>query len=275
VNTRSNKVKSVLFGTLMWIISLIIIIPLYIVIMNAFKTPAEAGMFSMRLPRNPQWSNFAVAIKRGRLGTGMLNSLMISSLTAVGANLLSAMMAVVFVRRPTRLHNFLFRYVFLGMVIVTAYVTTVQTLVDLHFFGSYFGIIMIYIGRGIPFTTLLYNRFIVTVPRELDEAAIVDGASAPRLFFQILVPVMKPIIFTGLMLSFIGAWNDFVTPLYLLTSATKWPVLLSIYQFYGQHTNDWNYICAVIVLSLLPVSIVFVAGQKYVIAGLTTGAVKG
>lgn len=272
---KLSRINSHLLTILIWLLSLIIIIPLYILILNSFKTPTEAGLFSMALPRDPQWGNFQVAIERGRIGKGMINSFLISTITALGTNLLAAMMAVVFVRRPSKLNNFLFKYVFLGMVIVTAFVTTVRTLVDMRIFGTYFGIIMIYIGRAIPFTTLLYNRFVVTVPRELDEAAIVDGAGAHRLFFQILLPVMKPIIFTGLMLSFIGAWNDFVTPLYLLNTSEKWPVLLSIYQFYGQYTDEWNYICAVIVISLLPISIVFVAGQKYVIAGLTTGAVKG
>lgn len=270
-----RRIPSKSLTILMWALSLIIIIPLYVLILNSFKTSSEAGMFSMAMPREVQWGNFQVALERGRIGVGMRNSLLISSVTAVVANLLSSLMALVFVRRPSKLNDFLFKYVFIGMTIVTAFVTTVRALVDMKLYGTYFGIIMVYIARSIPFTTLLYNRFIVTVPRDLDEAAILDGANAPRLFFQILVPVMKPIIITGLMLSFIGAWNDFVSPLYLLNVSQKWPVLLSIYQFYGQYVDEWNYICAVIVISLAPITIVYLAGQKYVIAGLTSGAVKG
>jgi raffinose/stachyose/melibiose transport system permease protein len=109
----------------------------------------------------------------------------------------------------------------------------------------------------------------------MDEAGIIDGCNPIRLFFSIIVPLLKPVTVTLGILCFIDAWNQFQAPLYFLNSATKWPMTLSVYNFFGQYSQSWNFVSADVVLTSLPVIIFYILGQKYIISGMTAGSVKG
>ena len=137
------------------------------------------------------------------------------------------------------------------------------------------GICLLYAAMQIPFTIFLMYGFIGTVPRELDEAGIIDGCSPLSLFFRIVFPLLKPIIVTTIVLTFMNTWNEFITPLYYLSNSDLWPMTLAVYNFFGQFDTSWNLVCADIVLTSLPVVIIYLVGQKYIISGMTTGAVKG
>ena len=126
-----------------------------------------------------------------------------------------------------------------------------------------------------PFTAMLFSSFIVTIPRELDEAALLEGCQGYSLFFRIIFPLLKPVIATASVLNFMWVWNDFQYPLYLLNSSSKWTLPLSVYSFFGTFNRDWNLVCADMVLVSLPVIIVYIFAQKYIISGMTAGAVKG
>ena len=118
------------------------------------------------------------------------------------------------------------------------------------------------------------KSFVSSVPVELDEAAVIDGAGPLGLFFTIVVPLLKPTLVTCFILQFMGVWNDFLTPLYLLSRSVMYPMNLAIYQFFGKSSSQWNYIFANVVLTCLPVVILYLAGQRYIVGGLTSGAVK-
>ena len=113
------------------------------------------------------------------------------------------------------------------------------------------------------------------MPRELDEAAVMDGATPLQLFFHIIRPMLTPVIVTSFITQFVFIWNDFQYPLYLLSSSSKWTIVLGVYKFIGQFGSDWNIVCAYILLSSLPVILVYLMGQKYIISGMVAGAVKG
>ena len=126
----------------------------------------------------------------------------------------------------------------------------------------------------IPFCIFVIRNFISSVPREMDEAAIIDGANPIKLFFYIIIPLLKPIIATCFILQFMGTWSNFLVPLYLTSSSKLYPMTISVYQFFGRTTSKWNLIFADIVLTTLPVLLIYLLGQKYFIQGITSGAVK-
>ena len=133
---------------------------------------------------------------------------------------------------------------------------------------------MIFTTYGLPMAVFLYTGFIKTVPRELDEAAFIDGCGPVRLFYQIIFPLLKPVTMTIFILSFIGAWNDVMIPMFFSNSG-KWALPLTVYNFYGGYVKSWNYIFADIIITISPLLLVYIFAQKYVIAGMTAGAVKG
>ena len=127
----------------------------------------------------------------------------------------------------------------------------------------------------IPFSVFLIYGFIAKIPADLDEAGIIDGCSSIRLFTTIIFPLLKPAVATASVLCFLNNWNEFVSPLYFLSSSTKWPMTLSVYNFFGMFFKDWNLVSADIVMTSIPVIVIYLIGQKYIVSGMTAGAVKG
>ena len=188
---------------------------------------------------------------------------------------ISAMAAFVIHRRKTMLHTAVFYLFFAGLIAPMNYITTLQILKRVHLSGTYTGIIIVYAAMGIPFAAFLFYNFMSNIPVELDEASVIDGAGTGRLFFQVIFPLLRPITITASTLTFISSWNDFITPLYILNSSKKWGMILTVYNYWGFLSQDWGKICAVIVLTLMPILILYICMQKYIIAGMASGAVKG
>jgi raffinose/stachyose/melibiose transport system permease protein len=127
----------------------------------------------------------------------------------------------------------------------------------------------------IPFSVFLIYGFIGSIPRELDEAAIIDGCGPIRLFFSVILPLLTPVIVTAVVLNILGTWNEFILPLYYLNSSANWPMTLAVYNFFGQYQSDWSLVSADILLTILPVVLIYLLGQRFILSGLTSGAVKG
>lgn len=126
-----------------------------------------------------------------------------------------------------------------------------------------------------PFTIMTFSSFIKGVPREIDEAAIMDGCNPGQMIFRVLMPILKPVAVTNIVVTAIGCWNDFMIPLFYLGSSEKWTVPLAVYNFFGLYARNWNYVFAVLTLTVIPIVIMFLFLQKYIVSGMTAGAVKG
>ncbi|MGI6776536.1 MAG: carbohydrate ABC transporter permease [Acetivibrionales bacterium] len=137
------------------------------------------------------------------------------------------------------------------------------------------GLILVYAAIQIPFSVFLIYGFVGGIPVELDEASILDGCNSVQLFSLVILPLLKPVIITVFILNFLNTWNEFVLPLYYMNDSRSWPMTLSIYSFFGRFSSDWHLVCADIVLMCIPVVAVYIIGQKYIISGMTAGAVKG
>lgn len=144
-----------------------------------------------------------------------------------------------------------------------------------HLVNTRIGIILLYAAINIPLSLFLAYGFVSTIPREIDEAAVLDGCTPIQMFIKVIAPLLKPIISTLFVLDFMAVWNDFTMPLYYLNNSHKWPMTLAVYNFFGAFENSWNLVAADIMLTLLPVLVVFILGQKYIVGGVAAGSVKG
>ncbi len=243
---------------------------------NALKDKKSAAAMNLSLPSWPiQWDNFLVVIEKGKLATSFVNSLVYSAGSVILCVLFAALAAYVLSRNQTKLNNFLYMFIVLGITLPVNYVALTKVLQFLHLNNTTSGIILLYTAMQLPFMTFLIHGFVAKVPVNLDEAAVIDGCGPFKLFFLVVFPMLKPAIATATVLTFLNTWNEFVSPLYFLNSSEKWPMTLSVYNFFGMYFKDWNLVCADILLTSLPVLIVYLLGQKYIVAGMTAGAVKG
>lgn len=269
-----KKIKRAVHFLFVAVCSFLILLPIYFIIINSLKTVEESRTLSFSLPEVFQWGNYIEVVKAASLGRAFCNSMLMAGVSVIICVITGAMASYVLSRRQTRLYKALYIYFFLGLIAPVNYVTTLFTLKYLHLQNTYTGIILEFGTLGIPFLVFLYYGFYESIPKELDEAAVIDGCTPIQLFFRVIFPLLKPATITGLVLNFLGAWNDFVTPLYLLSDNKKLGMTNSIYNFFGEHFNDWNMIFADIVLTVAPIIILYLCGQKYIVSG-TAGAVKG
>ena len=276
VSTRKNRfVQLLLKNILAWFASLLVLVPLVLIILNAFKGDGEALTMTMQLPKQWDFTNFAKVIEKGKLLRSFLNSLLYAGTSTILTVVLASMAAYVFSRRRSRGIGMLYMYVVLGMVIPVNYVTLTQIMQLTHLNNTAPGIILLYTAMQIPFSVFLTFGFVSKIPVELDEAAILDGCTPSQLFLQVVLPMLKPAVITAGVLCFLNTWNEFIMPLYFLHSSQKWPMTLAIYNFFGQFEMSWNLICADVILTCLPVVLLYVTCQKYIVGGQTEGAVKG
>jgi raffinose/stachyose/melibiose transport system permease protein len=173
------------------------------------------------------------------------------------------------------MNRFFYFFLIMGIALPINFFTLTTMMQVTHLINTRYGMIILYSAMNIPFGVFLIYGFIESIPRELDEAAIIDGASPIQLFFMIILPLLKPVLVTAGILSFLGVWNEFLFPLYYLNSSSNWPMTLAVYSFFGQYQQSWNLVSADIMLTILPVLIIYLAGQRFILSGLTSGAVKG
>jgi raffinose/stachyose/melibiose transport system permease protein len=252
----------------------VIVVPLAMMVLGSFKNSLEVTRFDISLPKKWLAGNYLTVIKEGKLVRAFLNSFCITIVSLVITIFVSSIASFVIARKNTRLSNFLYYFFFIGTLAPMQIIPTINIFQILHLYGSYTSIILIYATLNISFSCFLYVGFIKTIPRALDEAAIMEGASIFKLFFKILFPLLKPVNITIGILVFMGIWNDINLPLYFLPDSSKWTMPLSVYRFFGRYYSDWNLVFADLALTAVPVVILYLFAQKYIVSGLTAGAMK-
>lgn len=267
--------KRIAFEIFMWFLALLIIIPVLLIVINSFKTKTEANVMSLLLPRGWQFKNYLTVIEEGKMINSFFNSLIIIIGSVTLTVFSAAMGSFILARRRTRTTRYFYLFFIIGLLAPINYIPTIRIMQFFHIMNTFPGIILLYTALMIPFTVFLFYGFVNTVPREMDEAAIIDGCSSWMLFFKIQIPLMSPVIITGALISFMNAWNDFILPLYFFNRSSRYPITLAVYNFYGTYIASWNLVCAAIILTVLPILVVYMAGQKYIVSGMIAGAVKG
>ena len=271
-----KTIQAIICNLIAWIFSAICLIPLLLIVFNSLKDKKAAASMDLSLPALPiRWENFATVVEKGKLATSFGNSLLYSAGAVILCVFFAAAAAYVLSRNQTRLNNFLYMFLVLGITLPINYVALTKVLQFLHLNNTAVGIILLYTAMQLPFMTFLIHGFVAKVPVDLDEAAVIDGCGPIRLFFLVVFPLLKPAVATASVLTFLNTWNEFVSPLYFLNRTEQWPMTLSVYNFFGMYFKDWNLVCADILLTSLPVLIVYLLGQRYIVSGMTAGAVKG
>jgi len=262
-------------NTLAVVISLIMITPVYLVFVNALKTKVQASSMGVELPTELQWQNFTTVIEKGKLSMSFGNSLLYALVATLISTTLAALAAYALSRNRTRFNRAIYFFIIAGIAMPTNFVTLTKVMQLTHLINTQLGIIVLYAATHIPINVLLIYAFIETIPRELDEAAIIDGCSPLGLFTRVIYPLLTPVLVTAAVLNLIDFWNEFLLPLYYLNRTTNWPMTLAIYNFFGQYQSDWSLVSADIVLTILPVIIIYLLAQRFIFSGMTAGAVKG
>jgi raffinose/stachyose/melibiose transport system permease protein len=257
------------------LICLVMYAPIHLVVVNSLKDRAEARRMSIERPTLSHWENYETVIDEANLEQAFLNSILYSASSSLLATTLAAMAAYVMSRNKTRLNRILYFFVIMGIAMPVNFFTLTKVMQMTHLINTQIGIILLYTATQLPFNTFLIYGFVESLPRDLDEAAIVDGAGPLRLFFSVIFPLLTPVLATAAMLSFLGTWNDFIFPLYYLNDSSKWPMPLAVYNFFGRFESSWNLVSADIVLTVLPVIAVYLLGQRFIVSGMTAGSVKG
>lgn len=255
--------------------SLMILIPLAIMIAGAIKSPAEMAASPFGWPKQFQWGTFVQAWTDANLARGLRNSLILTTSSLIMLVLFGAPAAYPLARR-TNWSPLL--YFFLAGIMVPfqlAMLPLYRLMKVLHLINTYQGVIFIYTAVSLPMVIFLYTGFIKGINRELEEAALVDGASPFRTFWSIIFPLLKPVTATVIILNVMSLWNDFFIALLFLPKKELRTLQLSIFSFVGQYNSELNLVMAAVILSILPLLLVFLLLQKQFITGLAGGAVKG
>ena len=257
------------------LIALIFFFPVLMAVINSFKTRGEILASAIALPTAPTLANYAAVIEATDFIKVFFNSCLVTGGGIVLNLLVSALAGYALARWRSKWANIL-TLLFLSSMFVpfhTIMIALLTTARDLKLTGHIGGLIMIYCGLQCPIPIFLIKGFVHSVPRELEEAAMIDGCGTVRLFLSIVLPMLKLILATVSVLNVLWIWNDYILPYLILGKPLTIP--LSQMYFYGQYNQQWHLIMAGFVVSTIPVVIFFLFMQKYIINGIASGAVKG
>jgi len=271
----SRKVYAIIKEIFAWVFALVVIIPFLIVVFNSFKTAHESINMSLTPPNTLHWENFKKVWEVGNIPRSYMNSFIISATSVLLSVLSASTCAYVISRNRTKINRAIYIFFALGLMFPISMVTVVKITRLFYVYNTVWGVILMFTALILPLSVFLYYGFLDSVPKELDEAALVDGAGALRIFFQILFPVLKPVTVTVVTINFLNCWNDFIGPLYILPDPDKAVIVQQVYNFYGRFTANWNLVSVTILYAILPVMLVYILGQKYIISGMISGAIKG
>lgn len=271
---QKSKKSYTIFAIVLWALSLLVIYPLLMVVLTSFKTKSEAGSLNITLPREWLWSNYSEVLQTGNVFQSLFNSVFVSAITVVIVLITASMLSYAIVRRDTKGCRIIDKALTFGIIAPFAAMPTMQVLQGIGIYGNLWGLILVYSALYLPFSTMMITSYIRGLPKDLDEAAILDGATGMNLFLRITVPLLKPIASTVVVLVFMWSWNELQVPMYLLNSSAQYTLPMSVYSFYGAFSTSWNLVCADAIVVSIPVILLYVFAQKYVISGMTAGAVK-
>ncbi|GAB4580166.1 MAG: carbohydrate ABC transporter permease [Anaerolineales bacterium] len=260
------------------VIGITFVVPFVFIILTAAKTRAEAALFEFSWPTEFQLlENLRQVLEFGdfRMFRAMWNSTVLTVGSVTLIVFLSALVAFVMQRRADRTANIVSSIMLAGLIIPPAVVPTIFLLQWIGLYKTLLGMILIEVAFTMPFAILILRAFMASIPRELDEAAIMDGASALRVFFSIILPLLKPAIITVIVTSSVGIYNDFVGPLYFLPGEENVTAQLTLFSFMSQFSSQWNLLFADVVIITIPPLIMFIFFQRQIVSGMTAGAIKG
>lgn len=253
-------------------------LPLAFALLTSVKSEADIlGTSLFSLPTALDWANYAEAVQTGHLLEAASNSLLIALLKVPLGLLVSAAAAFALARIRFRYSGVVLAVIAFGAMVPVqvAIAPLFQVMLSLDLLNNPLALVLPYIGFGLPYQVFILYGFFRQIPAELDESAVLDGASNRRLFFQIILPLSKPALAALFILDFVATWNEFGIALVILQRQESWTIPLAVQGFQSQFTTSYGPINAFTLLSVVPVLIVYLMFQRYFVQGAFAGAVKG
>lgn len=247
--------------------------PLYVLVSISLKRPTDVASSPLGPPTEMFLANYGEAWAEASLGRALFNSTVVTTLNVLALVVLGSLAAYWLARRKQRLSYVVYMLFVLGLMLPLqlGMIPLYQLMRDLGILNTYTSLILFSTGAHLPLTIFLYTGFLRALPREYEEAALVDGATPRQAFIRIVFPLLRPITGTVIILNAISAWNDFLTPL-LYVGGTRLETLpVAIFSFRGEYTADWGVMFAGLVIAIIPILIVYFLLQRYIIRGFASG----
>lgn len=257
------------------LICVIYLSPLYVLIGVAMKNKSDTSSF-WRMATSIDWNNFKDAIEKGNILLGIGNTAIVTVCSVFAITLIGALAAYPLTRHRTTMNRAIKAFTMGIMMIppLSILVPLYTTLIDLHGVNTFWGVIVVLVTFELPMSVFLYSNFIAAIPIALDEAAAIDGCSPIRTFISIILPQLKPVTVSVIILTGMHCWNDYQFSLYFLQDPKYRTITLAISSFFSQTTSNLHAAAAGALLAILPVIIVFIFLQKYFIKGMVDSAIK-
>jgi raffinose/stachyose/melibiose transport system permease protein len=266
-------------STLAIAIALVVfVVPFIFILFMAVKDRQQSAQLDFSWPTGfHAWENFlqVIQVRDYMLITAYINSTIITVASVTLLVILSAMVGFVLQRRVTWWTPWVDFFILAGLMMPPAVVPTITLMQQIGLFKTLHGMVLIEVAYNMSFTVILYRNFISTIPRELDEAAIIDGARPLSLFFLIVLPMLKPVTVTVIVVQSVAIFNDFVNPLYYLPGRENATVQLTLYNFQSQFATEYHLLFMNILLITIPPLIVFLFFNRQIVGGMSAGAIKG
>lgn len=284
---RNEKIKNVSLEVISIVLLLLFFFPFFLVIINSAKSLNEITLRPMAFPNNwfNIWKNILDILGRENIAyfRSFFNSLFITSASLIAIGISSAMAAWVLVRTKSKVSFFIFMFFLSGMVIpfqvvmlpLTRLMQLLYVQTGIPFKDTYHGVILAYMGFGAPLSVFLFHGFIKSIPIDIEEAAIIDGCTKAQVFFRVVLPVLKPIFVTLLVLNGMWIWNDYLLPVLVIGIRGNVRTLpIAVANLAGYYDKEWGLILTSVLMASLPIFILFMFAQRHIIKGMTSGAIK-
>lgn len=263
-------------GGLTMIAGLFFLMPVFLIVMNSFKPYSEIMLSFISPPKSLYLDNFKEAARLMNFATAFRNTMCIACGTVILSVVVSYLAAYGISHLEGRLSNGLYLFFVLGqlvsMHIVMVYISVIST--KLHMNNTLWGMTLLQSGFNSAFGVMTYTGFLKNVPRELEEAAAIDGCNKFQTMIRIVLPLMKPTTITVAVLFFLWSWNDFLLPSILIGKSELRTLTVNLNMFKSASGTEWNYLIAGVTLTLIPIFLIYILAQKYITNGMMAGAVK-
>jgi raffinose/stachyose/melibiose transport system permease protein len=253
-----------------------VLYPMFLMVISSFKSTREIFRSPFTLPENWQFENYITAWNQGNFSTYFGNSVFVTVTSVVLVLLLGSLAAYPLGRYKFRGKQALMMYFLAGLMlpIRLGILPLFFLMRTLNLLNTPWSLIFLYTASGMPFTIFILSNFFETLPRELEEAARIDGASELRIYWQVMLPLVRPALATVAIFNFIPWWNDFFFPLIFIRAERYRTLPLGLFSFFGERQNDWALLFSGLTITALPLLVLYLFASKQIISGLTSGALK-
>lgn len=269
--------KLVALYAILIVLALIWIVPIFTLVATALKHKKDfmSGLSLFQLPAEIAWDNFSKAIEKGRLLGYMKNDLIVSFLKVPLGILVGSLAAFALTRTNMKHKTAWFVFLLIGMMLPmqTALVPINIIYNKLNLLNTYFGLFYVYVGFGISYCVLVMRGFMMGIPKDLDEAAYIDGCTKWQLYYKVIMPIAKPAFATLFITDFLATWNEYLLASVIINDNRLKTVPPGLLTFVGEHGTDYGFLCAGVLITVIPVMVVYLSFQKYFVEGMA-GAVK-